>query len=345
MGQTKGSASQLAFVYVGTVVGAGFATGREIVEFFLKFGWIGLFGIVVSGLMFTYLGAKIMIISKRIHAASYQELNTYLFGQSIGRAVNMFMMFILLGVTSVMLSGAGALFHEQLGWPAQAGILLTIVLSFAVMTSGVKGVFGVNILVVPLLISFSFIVTADSFVFTSTRNADEWVWPDKWNWLLSAVSYGALNLSLAQAVLVPLANEMSSEKVIRRGAYIGGVLLTLVLAASFLSLSVLPDVLEFDIPMAQVVYSYSRSLHIIYLFIIFGEVFTSVIGNLYGLEKQLNSFLHIRSTYIYGGILAFAFIISQIGYGQLISTVYPVFGYVSLAFIGALICKKIPKEK
>ena len=62
MGQTKGSASQLAFVYVGTVVGAGFATGREIVEFFLKFGWIGLFGIVVSGLMFTYLGAKIMII-------------------------------------------------------------------------------------------------------------------------------------------------------------------------------------------------------------------------------------------------------------------------------------------
>lgn len=68
MGQTKGSASQLAFVYVGTVVGAGFATGREIVEFFLKFGWIGLLGIVLSGLMFTYLGAKIMIISKRIHA-------------------------------------------------------------------------------------------------------------------------------------------------------------------------------------------------------------------------------------------------------------------------------------
>lgn len=66
------------------------------------------------------------------------------------------------------------------------------------------------------------------------------------------------------------------------------------LAASFLSLSVLPDVLEFDIPMAQVVYSYSRSLHIIYLFIIFGEVFTSVIGNLYGLEKQLNSFLRIK---------------------------------------------------
>ena len=87
----------------------------------------------------------------------------------------MFMMFILLGVTSVMLSGQGRCFMNSLDGPHKRDPL-TIVLSFAVMTSGVKGVFGVNILVVPLLISFSFIVTADSFVFTSTRNADEWVW-------------------------------------------------------------------------------------------------------------------------------------------------------------------------
>ncbi|MCY8547973.1 hypothetical protein MOD21_19690, partial [Bacillus vallismortis] len=35
---------------------------------------------------------------------------------------------------------------------------------------------------------------------------------------------------------------------------------------------------------------------------------------------------------------------SQIGYGKLISTIYPLFGYVSLAFIGALICKKVPRK-
>lgn len=33
MGQTKGSASQLAFVYVGTVVGAGFATDGKSLSF------------------------------------------------------------------------------------------------------------------------------------------------------------------------------------------------------------------------------------------------------------------------------------------------------------------------
>lgn len=40
MKRSNESAFQLAFVYVGTVVGAGFATGKEIVEFFVRFGWI-----------------------------------------------------------------------------------------------------------------------------------------------------------------------------------------------------------------------------------------------------------------------------------------------------------------
>lgn len=39
------------------------------------------------------------------------------------------------------------------------------------MTRGVKGIFGVNVFVVPLLILFSMIVVADSFIFSESRNA------------------------------------------------------------------------------------------------------------------------------------------------------------------------------
>lgn len=109
-------------------------------------------------------------------------------------------------------------------------------------------------------------------------------------------------------------------------------MLTIVLSWSFLSLSTLPDVFLYDIPMAQVVYLFARSVHLIYLLIIFGEVFTSVIGNLYGLEKQVQSFLPVKSKYIFAAIMITAYITSQIGYGRLISTIYPLFGYVSLAF-------------
>lgn len=122
MKRSNESAFQLAFVYVGTVVGAGFATGKEIVEFFVRFGWIGLIGILISGVIFTGLGAKMMLISKRIEAESYQDMNRFLFGVAASRYINIVMFFILLGVTSVMISGAGAIFEEQLGISKEYGI-------------------------------------------------------------------------------------------------------------------------------------------------------------------------------------------------------------------------------
>lgn len=99
--------------------------------------------------MFTFLGAKMMLIAVRINAKSYQELNKYLFGHTLGKFVNVFMLVVLLGVTSVMLSGAGAIFEEQLGFSNQAGMIATIALSLFVMMKGVKGIFGVNVIVVP----------------------------------------------------------------------------------------------------------------------------------------------------------------------------------------------------
>ena len=57
---------QIAAVYVGTVIGAGFATGREIVEFFTRFGFVGFIAILLSGYLFITMGTKIMLKSHAI---------------------------------------------------------------------------------------------------------------------------------------------------------------------------------------------------------------------------------------------------------------------------------------
>ena len=107
-----GAAFNIVAVYVGTVVGAGFATGREIVEFFSRFGIYGLIGVFMAGYILTYMGAKLMRIAAAIGAQSYEEMNVHLFGKFFGRIINIVMLFMLLGVCAVMLSGAGAVFEE-----------------------------------------------------------------------------------------------------------------------------------------------------------------------------------------------------------------------------------------
>ncbi|HZG73426.1 MAG TPA: hypothetical protein VEY51_17960, partial [Chondromyces sp.] len=51
---------QVAAVYIGTIIGAGFATGKEIVEFFSQYGLYGLFGMLFGGYLFISMGTKIM---------------------------------------------------------------------------------------------------------------------------------------------------------------------------------------------------------------------------------------------------------------------------------------------
>jgi uncharacterized membrane protein YkvI len=337
------SSFQVAAVYIGTVVGAGFATGREIVEFFMKYGVFGLAGILLAGFLFIFIGTKMLILSKRINATSYQDLMNYLFGRKIGSFINIFMLIILFGLTSIMLSGAGAVFKEQLGFSVKLGVIITIILTIAVMIFGVKGLFSVNMIVVPMLILFSTILAVQSFSVEAfcAVPADA---PTSPKWILSAISYAAFNLTMASAVLVPLASEIHDEKVLRRGGMLGGLLLTMILISSYIALSTLPNVMEFDIPMAEVMKTTFYAFYFIYIAVIFGEIFTSVIGNLYGLEKQLLTYIQLPRMIIVCTILCIAAFISKIGYSSLISSLYPLFGYICLGMLVLLIVKKVPSK-
>ncbi|MGG3890937.1 YkvI family membrane protein [Metabacillus fastidiosus] len=339
-----GSSFQVAAVYVGTVVGAGFATGREIVEFFTKYGFIGIIGITIAGCFFIWIGTKMMIVSKRINATSYQDLNIFLFGRSIGKVVNLLMLIVLIGVTSVMLSGAGAIFEEQLQLSKQVGVIITVLLTLFVMAFGVQGLLSVNVIVVPMLILFSLIVAFQSIgehtVITTVTDEFGVI-----NWIVSALSYAGFNLTMAAAVLVPLAAEMKDEKVLKRGGILGGILLTVILIGSHISLATLADVSTYDVPMAELMRITFFSFFFIYVLVIYGEVFTSVIGNLFGLEKQILQIVHLPRMIVIACILVIAIIISQFGYSSLLSILYPLFGKVSLVVLALLIIKRIPKQQ
>lgn len=334
-------AFQIAAVYVGTIVGAGFATGKEIVQFFTQYGSIGFITILITGFLFIWLGTKMMLIAKDIGAASYQQFNEYLFGKKIGLIVNIFMLVILICVAAVMLSGAGAVFSEQLGWSFQIGLILTIILALITVFKGVKGLVSVNIIVVPILIIFSIVISVDAvvhhgFSFMKGENGTNSIWRS----LFAPILYGSLNIALAQPVLVPLAREINDDWVIKRGGFIGGLLLCFILLTCHISLSSLPNFTQYEIPMAEVVKVSLVSMYGFYVIVIYGEIFTSVVSNLFGIQKQLETVLSIPKHLITFAIVSIIYIISQIGYATLIEHLYPFFGYLSLLLLFLLIMKK-----
>lgn len=328
-------AIQVASVYVGTVVGAGFATGKEIVQFFTQYGFYGLVSIFVSGCLFMFLGVKMMLIAAKIKATSYKQLSQYLFGKRASKFVNITLLVMLFGVSAVMLSGAGALFNEQLLLPRFAGILITIALVGIVMAVGMKGILVVNVFIVPMMVLFSImllILTVKLPGFTETIFTSE-ERSFSWGPIVSPFSYVAFNLAVAQAVLVPVASKINDRKIIIRGGILGGAILTIILLASHLTLIMLPNLHLYDVPMAVIMKNLAKDFYAIYILIIFGEIFTSIIGNVFGLERKLYSMFYWHRSVSFSLIFVVIIIVSQINYSQLLSFLYPLFGYLSLIFI------------
>ncbi len=134
-----GKMLQIGLTFMGTVVGAGFASGQEILQFFTRFGFISAFTILVVTCIFIWLGAKMMLLAAEINAVSYEDLNRNLFGDRLGQFVSIFMMIVLLGVTGVMLAGAGSIFLEHLNISYQTGLILTLVACFFCFAKRAQG--------------------------------------------------------------------------------------------------------------------------------------------------------------------------------------------------------------
>lgn len=332
---------QIAAAVIGTIVGAGFASGREIIQFFTQYQINGTLGIAVSGILMTWAGTKMMIYARRIGAYSFNELATHVFGTHFGTVIQALVFFVIFGITGVMLAGAGAVFQEQLGWHKQLGIILAMAISFLFLLKGVRGLLWINTFVVPMLAVF---VLA---VFFGRNPGPGSVWlPGNIKWFPAAVGYASFNMLTALVVLVPLAKETEDEIMLRIGGLLGGAALSLLLLLTHFILLSDRESTGFEMPMAEIVRHFGPLVHLGFTAVIFGEILTTFIGNIFGLARQLRSTFSVipslRAAILI--LMAGSFLISQAGYGPLIRTLYPLFGALCIAVILSMLWTKLPKR-
>ncbi|MCC3372153.1 hypothetical protein [Cohnella sp. REN36] len=330
-----GLSLQVAFTFIGTVVGAGFATGREVLQFFTRFGHWGALLIATSTLLFVWLGAKMMLISARMQARSYEDMNKHLFGDRLGVWISHLMLIVLLGVNAVMLAGAGSLFSEHLNLGYQSGLLITMFACFLLLRKGMNAILTINSLVVPLMLLFTAVLVVDTL---QSPGAGRWLVLETdvspWAAWMSPILYAAFNLSMAQAVLVPLGAKIADPVVLRRGAWMGGLGIGGMLFAGHLALSAhMPGVQQFDIPMGDLARDLGPWIHWIFVFLIFMEIFTTLVSDIYGLTLQLRERIKVPTSLLTAVVLLFCFAAGQFGFGPLLSFLYPLFGMLSLGWL------------
>ncbi|MCE7699899.1 MAG: hypothetical protein K8E24_014120, partial [Methanobacterium paludis] len=311
---------QIAATFIGTIVGAGFASGREVIQFFTRFGSWGTAGVLFSGLLITLIGTRLMLYAHRTHAGSFDELIVLLFGARPGLVIHSLVFIMLFSVNGVMLAGSGAVFQEQLGWNRLLGMVLSIVIGLFFILKKARGLLWVNSLVVPVLVGFLVLL----FIQEGSLSLSL---PSRWQtgWAFAAFAYAAFNLTTSLVVLVPFAHEIKEERVLIAGGLTGGIgFAALLLLAHQLILSH-PGVMLYEMPTAELVRPVGTAMHLAFAAVIFGEILTTYVGNIFGLSRQLSSifpsvFPHRRAVAL---LIAGSLAVGLAGYSSLIRLLYP----------------------
>src|SRR5690606_36446991 len=134
---------KIAGAFVGVIVGAGFASGQEVLQYFTSFGLDGIFGAVLATALFAYLGMVLANIGSRLKATSHKKAIYEISGRYLGIIVDAIIIFTLFAVGVVMIAGAGSTVNQQFGLPVFAGSLIMAILATLAMMLKVDKVIGV----------------------------------------------------------------------------------------------------------------------------------------------------------------------------------------------------------
>ncbi len=337
--------SRLSLVmgYLGAVVGAGFASGQEIVQFFVSYGRHGSKGCLLAMVLFALCGGLLMYIAHRHETGSYQEMLQELMGEKFSKIIDLLMaVFLFLGL-SMMLSASGAVFYEHLYKPKELGIFIASVLVAIFLYTGKKGLIKSYNILVPAKLVLLLIITGYAALVIDGGQVEAYTGflspGEESRWLISSVLYVAYNFALAMVVLTEY-QSIGSRKDGIWGAIWGGSLLGVLILFNYLALcKFLPVILHYQVPMLYIAGVISPGTKVVYTIVLWVGILTTAIANAYGFAQRFSSFTSISYGLSLFITLILALPISLQSFSALVSKVYPLFGLLGIIILLVLVIK------
>lgn len=227
------------FAMKGVIIGGGYATGRELAEFFAPAGpWGGIAGMLLAMLIWSLVAAVTFALAQMWRTADYQSF----FKRQLGPGWVMFELAYLLFVVLILAvfgAAAGAIGQATFGWPEAAGALLlagAILATTALGEAAVEQLFKyASILIYGVYILF--ILFALGSFGDRIAEAFSQAGPPEAGWVAGGVTYAGYNI-VGAVIILPVLRHLRG----RRDALVAGAIAG--------PLAMLPAVLFFTAMMA-----------------------------------------------------------------------------------------------
>ena len=340
---------KVVLVIIGTLIGAGFASGKEVYIFFNKYGTLGIYGIILSGIILSLVIFKVLKISKENKIDSYKELIT---GVSKFKKVNKVLTNIinifLLVSFFIMVSGFASYFYEQLNISSIIMAIIMAVLCFITFNKNIEGITKANTILIPFLIIF-IIVTAiiNSEYFINNFNYIDNSFTDSENnfilmnnWIVSATLYASYNSIILIPILIGLKKIVEKKNIAIISILTGIIFIFLGISLYSILFRGQGYIQYLDIPIIFIMNQFGDFYSTTYGIIVAIAIFTSAISAGYGFLENFNK-SQAKYKKVAIAICTISVFVAMIKFSYLVEILYPIFGL--LGFIQIILLLKTNK--
>ena len=327
---------RVAGIYAASIIGAGFASGQEIMQFFSAYKTGGFWGILLAGILFSAVGCIVLdkVYSERIR--NYEEFIFPVFGWRLGWIIETAATVFVFCMYSIMTAGSGQILAQLTGIKFKSAVLIMgIICTFLIMTN-IKGISVFSSVLTPVLTAgiiltgLYIIIMKESPVFSITV----YISRITKNWFFSSLLYVSYNSILSVMMLCSMLPYLKTRRTAFAAGILGGVVLTV--AANVITTDIFlfyHSAADREIPLLDILHSISSSAGWLYSVLLWlamlvsavtsGFCFSDRAGNLFRVDKRIVAML----------LCACAVPLSTLGFSRLISLIYPAFGWLGLFMI------------
>ena len=358
-----GNVIKFAGAFIAFLIGAGFATGQEILQYFTSYGLKGLLTATVMLVLFLYVSNAFITAGYKEDFKKGSEIFNYYCGKYVGGFYDFFTVLFVFMSYVVMIAGAGATLNQHYGLPTYAGGILMMILAGGTVIFGlgrivdVIGKIGPFIVVIAIGLGAYAIAINPAGIIEGARLIDQGqivngncvIEGNKellragTNWFISASSYVGFCMLWLAAFLAAMGKQANSLKEAQLGVSCGAIGFTA--GCVILMLGLLAHVSEVagtQIPSLILAVKIHPGFATIFSVIILAGIYTTAVPLLwqassrFTVEKSKNFVIATMALAAIGCFIGLA-----LPFKKLVNIIYVLNGYVGILLIFFMLFKTI----
>lgn len=311
--------SAVCGAYIATLIGAGFASGQEVLSFFIKYGNAGFLGVLIVSVIFGIVAYDVVKSSSEGGFKSFKEyLNGIVPEWAVG-IVEFIVFIFMMAVFCVMAAGCGATLSQFFGIPKVVGVGALCVVCWVCFLFDVEAVLAVNGFLSPIIVFGIIFVCVYILKFREINVFLEYFDPITDNWLVSGMSYASYNVLTAVVVLVGIGAEMKNDKDAKWIGIISGTVFFVILALMWIVLRIYSGKIELgEVPMLTLAIRQGRLFGGLYAVVLLAAMITTAVSNGFGVVNEVTGYLRIGKVTGSALVCSVGFLGAGVGFEKLV---------------------------